>query len=164
VSALSRLARALPVRAGVASGIIGFVMVSGSAFAWWTSQAQGTGSAAIGNAVSLTNDATVAASTTSKLYPGGPAADVVTKVNNPNGFAVNVTAATFGSVSVSGASGPCTTTGLTFSTPTAGLPVTIPANGSATITLAGAATMGTTADSGCQNATFTINLSLTASA
>jgi hypothetical protein len=139
-------------------------MMSGGAYAWWTSQAQGTGTAAIGVAVSLTNDATVAASTTGKLYPGGPAADVVTKVNNPNNFAVKVTAATFGAVAVSGASGTCTTTGLTFGTPTAGLPVTIPANGTATITLAGAATMGTTADSGCQNATFTINLSLTASA
>jgi hypothetical protein len=158
------LTRALPVRLGVAAGIITAVVGSGVAYSYWTSKASGTGSAAIGTAQNLTNDASVAASTTSKLYPGGPASDVVTKVNNPNAFAVTVTAATFGTVSVSGASGTCTTTGLTFSAPTSGLPVTIPANGSATITLAGAATMGTTADSGCQNATFTVNLSLTASA
>ena len=99
-----RLSRSLPVRLGVTAGIISAVVGSGVAYSWWSSQATGTGSIPVGTASALTN-ATVAASTTSKLYPGGPAADVVTKVNNPNSYAVTVTAVSFGSVSVSGAIG-----------------------------------------------------------
>lgn len=158
-----RFVRKAVVRSAVSAGIITAVMGSSAAYAWWSTSASGSGSAPIGNSVSLTNDATVAASTTSKLYPGGSAADVVAKVNNPNGFSVKVTGVTFGTVAVSGASGTCTTTGLTFTAPSS-LAVTVPANGSATITLPAAASMGTTADSGCQNATFTVNLSLTATA
>lgn len=158
---MMRRARSAAAKAAVTLAIMSTVICSGVAYAVWTSAGSGNGSATMGTTANLTN-LTATASTTSKLYPGGPNADVATTVSNPNAFPVKVTGAAFGAVTVSGATGTCVTTGVTFTTPTAGLPTVVPANGSASITLAGAASMGAAAENGCQNATFTVALTLTA--
>jgi hypothetical protein len=99
--------------------------------------------------------------TTSSLQPGGTA-DVVVRVQNPNAFAVrleNVTAN--GSVTSSGGTGTCGASGVSL-VAQSGLGITIAAGTSTLVDLPGAATMATTSPTGCQGATFSIPVSLTA--
>lgn len=138
-------------------------IAGGTAFAFWsTAPGSGSGTAAAGQAAALTT--TVAtASTTSLLYPNGPNADVKLTVANSNPFAVQVTTITAGTgaVTAAGGTGTCTSTGVSLVTPTGGLPFTVPKNDSITVTLTAAAKMDNTSETGCQNATFTIPVSLT---
>lgn len=134
---------------------------TGTAVAYWAASGSGTGAAAAGTAAPLTT-ITSSATPSTLLYPNGPAAAVTLTVANPNSYAVTITAvAANGAVAASGGLGTCTTTGVTLGTPTSGLPVTVPANGSATVELGGAATMTGDAENGCQGATFTLPVSLT---
>lgn len=134
---------------------------TGTAVAYWAAAGSGTGTAAAGTAQPLSTVAT-SASTTSLLYPGGPAADVALVVQNPNPYPVTITGVSAdGPVTASGGIGTCTTHGVTFGTPTSGLPFTVSPSASATVTLGGAAQMSATAENGCQGATFTLPVALT---
>jgi uncharacterized protein with beta-barrel porin domain len=76
-------------------------------------------------------------------------------VNNPNTYPVTVTSVSpNGSPTAAGGTGTCATTGVSLTTASPG--TAVPANGSATLTLAGAASMTSASETGCQNATFTI--------
>jgi hypothetical protein len=129
-----------------------------AAYAAWTTNGTGTASAKAGTATPLTTSAV--AVTTGLLYPNGPAGDVKITINNPNPYPVLVTQiASGGTVTAAGGTGACTTTGVTFTTQSGSFPV--PATNSATFTLAGAASMSSASQDGCQNATFTIPVALT---
>jgi hypothetical protein len=127
----------------------------------------GTGNA-YSKATSSQNLTTVdaTASTTASLYPGG-SGSVTLSISNPNPFAVTVTGvAASGAIAADGAHVTACTAGLhkvTFTDQT-GLSITIAASSTATVvTLPGTpAAMGTTSDNGCQGATFTIPVTLTA--
>jgi hypothetical protein len=96
----------------------------------------------------------------SRLYPGGPAADVILRVNNPNAFTVQVfSVAANGGITADVSHAGCTTTGVTF-TPPSNPSITVPA-GSSLVHLSGAASMSTASVSGCQGATFSIPVTLT---
>lgn len=154
-------------RAALLVGALGVAVLStGTGFAYWAASGAGSGAAAAGTATPLTTVVTTA-SATSLLYPGGPAADVRLTVSNPNPYPVTITSVSAnGAVTAGAGAGTCVTTGVTLATPTAGLPFTVPAragttNGSATVTLTGAAQMSSASETGCQGRTFTLPVALT---
>lgn len=159
----ARRVRRVGLRAHAVVGIVGLGvgLSTGVAAAFWTAGGTGAGSAAAGAAIPLTTVAATASST-SLLYPDGPAADLTLTVHNANTYDVTVTGVTGdGAVTATGGIGTCATTGVTFTTPTAGLPFTLPANGSVTVVLTGAARMSGSSENGCQGATFTVPVALT---
>jgi hypothetical protein len=150
---------AVIVFAAVATG-------AGTAFAYWKATGSGSGVATTGTMQPVTIvSATISDVGTSLLHPGG-SANVVLKVHNPNGFPVHVVSInqiTGQSISPVGASGTCSTTGVTYTPP--GSFADIPSNpADSTITLTGAAHMDTSSDSGCQGARFDIPVTLSVKA
>lgn len=137
---------------------------AGVAFAYWQSTGTGSGVASTGNMQTVTiTSSTVSTLNGSLLHPGG-SADVVLKVNNPNAFAVHVVSINQivgQQITASGASGTCTTTGVTYAPPATF--ADIPA-GNSTLRLTNAAAMSTSSDSGCQGATFNIPVTLSVKA
>lgn len=128
-----------------------------ASYAAWTTNGSGTASAKAGTSTALTTSAV--AVTTGLLYPS-TTGDVKITVNNPNPYAVRITSiAGSGTVTGTGGTGTCTTTGVSFTTQNGTFDV--PANDSATFTFAGAAAMSNASETGCQNATFTIPVTLT---
>lgn len=149
-------------RLTVALALVAAVIAGGVTFgSWAVGSDPGNGYAKATTATNLTfND--VSASTTATLYPGGNGS-VKVSVNNPNPFAVTITA-------VNGAGGAITSdkgaacdaaTGVTFTNQT-GLSQVVAAGSSATFSLAGAAHMANTSDTTCQGAVFSIPVTLTA--
>jgi hypothetical protein len=148
---------ATPLVAAALAAVVG----TGVAVAYYRSNVAttGTGSAALAGTQAVTLNTTGAVST--GVYPGGPGADITITVANPYAQAIAVkTIAINGSIAVSGASGTCTTTGLSIAAP-AQLPASVNASSTLTLTLTSVVKMGLTADSGCQGATFTIPLQVT---
>lgn len=146
--------RRLPALAivGVAVAVL---LGTGLASAAWLSSGGGTATARGDGALPPTTT-TVAGSaiTTGLLYPGG-SGNVRITVNNPNLYPVTVTAiASNGSPTASGGSGSCTATGVSLTTASPG--IRVPAQGTLTFDLSNAATMSNASDNGCQNATFTV--------
>jgi hypothetical protein len=158
-----RVFKSVIVRLGVvgtaATAVV--ALAAGTAAAYWLTTGSGTATAQAGTAQNPTT--TAVAVTSGLLLPGGTG-DVFIRVNNPNGYAVKVIAVTgAGTITASGGTGTCTNTAVTFTnqSPTSGN--TIAANSSATFSYPGAAAMGANPDQGCQNATFTIPISVTIS-
>jgi hypothetical protein len=139
--------------------------IGGTGVAWaaWSSTGTGSATAIAGTALAPTTTAVSgAAITTGLLYPGGPAGDVVLTVNNPNPYPVVVTqVAGGGAVTAGGGLGTCSTTGVGFTNQNPSSDNVVAANGSATLTLTGAATMSTASETGCQSAVFTIPVAVT---
>jgi hypothetical protein len=125
----------------------------GVAFAQWTVNGGGSGSA---TALSAQNLTTITATTTAQLYPGITNANLYLDVQNPNPFPVTITGVhgngtiTPDSTHASG----CVTTGVTFTDQT-GLSQSVAANSQASFTVGGV-TMTNSSDTGCQGATFTV--------
>jgi predicted ribosomally synthesized peptide with SipW-like signal peptide len=146
----------VPVAGAV--GALAAGLGGGGAYAYFTSHGTGTGSATAGTLQAVTvQAATISPST--PLYPG-VTGDVVLKVNNPNAFALSLVSVSYGTITAVGGIGACTTTGITLNTPT-NLPYTINASGTTSVDLAGAATMGSSSQTGCQGATFSIPVTIT---
>lgn len=135
---------------------------AGSAYALWTTSGSGSGSGTTGSLAAVTVAATVGGDAPgSDLLPGGPAADVILRVSNPNAYAVSlVSVSGNGTISADGAHPGCTVTGVTFADQP-GLSVTIGASGTTLVHLAGAAGMSAASSNGCQGATFSIPVSIT---
>ncbi|MEJ2889732.1 hypothetical protein [Actinomycetospora aeridis] len=146
--------RRLPA-VGVTGVAVAVLLGAGLASAAWLSSGGGTGTARGGQAVPPTTTAVAGtAITTNLLYPG-TSGDVKLTVNNPNVYPVTVTSVSAnGAPTASGGTGTCATTGVSLTGATPG--TAIPANSSATLTLTGAASMTSASENGCQNATFTI--------
>ncbi len=158
---MKRTARTL---AGVVALFV--ILSAGAASAYWRVIGSGTGSANTGTLQSVTVAAFVGGDTpASVLIPGGPAAEVIVRVTNPNASAVQVYGiAGNGTITADSSHAGCTTTGVTFTAPSSPISptVTVPANSTALVRLAGAASMGTSSLSACQGATFHIPVTLTA--
>ena len=154
VSSRTRLAVALALIAVLIAG--GVTLGS-----WAVGSAPGNGYAKATSGSNLTlSDAS--ASTTAQLYPGG-SGDVVVKVTNPNPFAV-----TIGSVDGTGAAitsdkgATCdASTGVAFANQDT-LSVLVGAGQTRTFVLTGAASMDNTAAQACENAVFTIPVTVSA--
>src|ERR671933_920165 len=138
----------------------------GLVYAAWTTNGTGNAYAKAGTAQALST-VDVSASTTATLYPG-VSGDVLIKLDNPNPYAVTVTAITGnGTITPDGSHSSCTTTGVTFTNQT-GLTLTVPAksggvDGVLQTTLTGAASMSNASLNACQGAVFTIPVTLTGS-
>ena len=134
---------------------------AGTAFAFFTALGNGGGSAQTGTMQTVTVSALAGGDVpSSTLYPGGSAADVILKVNNPNSFSVHLYSISgTGTISADAGHPGCTTTGVTF-TPPSSPSITIP-SGSSLVHVSGAASMDATSANGCQGATFSIPISIT---
>ncbi|GAC1326846.1 MAG: hypothetical protein NVSMB13_12590 [Mycobacteriales bacterium] len=131
----------------------------GVAIASWTQNGSGSGAALAKTAVA---SVVSAGTTTADLYPGQTTGTLSMSITNPNPYPVTFTNATMGSVTVDSThSAGCTTTGLSFSTPTVSL--LVPANSVGTALSAPIVAMSNASSNGCQGATFTIAVTLTGS-
>lgn len=130
-------------------------------FAYFHSMGSGNGSATVGTLQPVTVVAFVGGDTeSSALYPDGPAADVIVRLNNPNAFSVTLLSLTGnGPISADAGHPTCTTAGVTFTDQT-GLSINIPP-GSTLLHRSSAASMGNTSSNGCQGAMFNIPVTVT---
>jgi hypothetical protein len=149
----------------LAVGVIAAVMAAvGMVYAAWTTNGSGSAYAKAGSSAALST-VDVSASTTATLYPG-VSGDVLIKLDNPNPYAVTVTAINGnGTIAADAGHAGCTTTGVTFTNQT-GLSLVVPAksggvDGVLQSTLTGAASMSNASLNACQGATFTIPVTLT---
>ena len=133
------------------------LLTAATAYAYWSSTGSATGVGSTGSVVSLTTTAATPSGTT--LVPGGSAPLVLT-VTNPNPMTVVVTSVQLDpnrDVEVSGSVGACTAPPLTVDASTS---LSLAAHSTATVTVPDAVTLGDSAASGCQGATFTIPVTL----
>jgi P pilus assembly chaperone PapD len=143
----------------VSLSILLVVLLAGSiAFAAWTTSGSGSGYVAAGSEQDLTT-LSVAASTTSLLYPAG-SADVKVRINNPNPYDVLVTDIDGGSGAITSGDATCdTSNGVSFTDQSGSW--TVPAGSASTVTLTDAASMSNASVDECQAETFTIPVDLT---
>jgi hypothetical protein len=137
-------------KALVAGGLVATLGVGGIAFAYFTANGSGTGSASVGSASPIT----ISASAPDALYPAGPARDVTITVTNPGSGAQHVGSVSLDSVDADTA---CVTS--VFTMPAVTVDQTLAAGASTVVH--GNLSM---ADSGsdqnnCQGASLTLNLS-----
>jgi hypothetical protein len=146
--------RRLPA-VGVTGVAVAVLLGAGLASAAWLSTGGGTATSRAGQAQPPTTTTVAGTAVTANLLYPGSSGDVKITVNNPNTYPVTVTSVSpNGAPTAAGGTGSCGTTGVGLTTVSPG--TTVPANGSATLTLAGAASMTSASETGCQNATFTI--------
>jgi len=168
----------------VVTGVVaGFVLAGTAAFAVsfnWVATITGSGNAQA-QTLSFVVTATVSPSPTSTFYPGGPGAALTFTVQNTNPYPITVTGAvehSGGAVSTSGGKGTCTAPGgATFNATYVGMTgtgtgtggLTVAGSGTITVTIGTTASTSTsaialaadTAD-GCQGATYSVPLDVTA--
>lgn len=139
--------------------IAAVLLGAGVAGAAWLVEGTGPGTTKAATAVALT---VTAGSPSATLTPGG-SGPVSAMVSNPNPFPVQLLSARIGTVAAAPLTGKtCAASNVTATTPiTLATPVTLPANsGPTAITVPAALQMLTTAEDGCQGATFTVQLTL----
>jgi hypothetical protein len=147
------------------SAVIGLSVAGAAAYAAWTVNGSGSGTASATSAVPLTLSA---GSPQSPLYPGA-SADVDATVQNSNPFPVHVSSVaidtskgTNGFDVDAGHSG-CNLSSLSFTTAdNGGAGWYIAANSTADLDADNAIAMDTTANDACQGATFTVYLTAAA--
>ncbi len=130
------------------------------AFAVWTATGTGEAQAKADNAKAIT--AVGAAVSIDLLYPGQINGDVGIAITNPNPYPITINRIErSGSITATPVAGrTCTTTGVTFTDQTA-LSLKVDEGETKTFTLDGVAAMDNTSDNGCQDASFTIPVTLT---
>jgi hypothetical protein len=142
------------------AGCLVAALGAGAAYAYFTSTGRGTGGASIGSMKTVTLAVSSTAPVT-PLRPGG-AGDATLQVANPNGFAVTVTSVVrSGAITADSGHPGCTTTGVTFTDQSA-LGLNIPGNSTIAVDLPGAVAMDASSPAGCQGATFSIPVTITA--
>lgn len=146
----------------IVSGVVAAILVvSGVAYAAWTSTGVGAGRASSGSAVALTVNASTG---TADLYPGFTQGDVYFTITNPNAYPVTFTTMTLGSAitnTVPADATACPPTNVT-ATGATGLSLTVGANTtSGQLSIANVVSMSAAAPDGCQDKTFEIPLTLT---
>ena len=131
-------------------------------YAAWTSAGNGSGVAKASTAQALT---TVTATASAGLYPGANAA-LALQVSNPNPYPVTVTDVTGnGTITADASHSTCGQdathpTGVTY-TDQHNLSISVPANGTTSVSVSNSVHMSNASDNSCQGATFTIPVSLT---
>jgi hypothetical protein len=153
-------------RTSVLALFLAVLVAGGVAAAAWLVTGTGAATSQAATALSLT----VSAGTpTASLYPkpaagyGSPTVGAVqATVANPNPFPVQLTSATFGAITATPISGrTCAASNVVAPGPvTFATPVTVAANSSAAVTVPGALEMLSTADNGCQGASFSVQVTL----
>jgi hypothetical protein len=149
----------------IAVAAVALLVAGAVAYAAWTVNGSGSGTASATSAVDLT---LTAGTPSSALYPGA-SGDVDTTVANSNPFPVHVSAVTLDTTqgnngfSVDAGHSGCNTSSLSFTTATnGGSGWDIPANSSTDVDAASAVAMSGAANDSCQGATFTVYLTATA--
>lgn len=132
---------------------------TGIAYAYWESGGTGTGSAQTAT-MTISAAALSGESPNSTLFPGGTA-DAILKIQNPNGFPVQVVGITAGGTPQAGNG--CSPTGVTFTSPATYTDpqFSLPANQTTVLHLAGAMSMSTSSASTCQGQTFSLPVTVT---
>ncbi|MFN2606531.1 MAG: hypothetical protein ABR511_01350 [Acidimicrobiales bacterium] len=137
---------------------------AGGAYAYWSSEGSGRGTAGVGTPAGVT---VVAATGTpsSKLIPG-TSADLVVQLDNPNSYSVTITGVSQnGSVTPVGGTGPgtaCSSANSGVSVPTqTGLGLTVASGTGVVVHVPNGALMGSASASGCQGASFQIPVTVT---
>ena len=131
-------------------------------YAAWTSAGNGSGIAKASTAQALT---TVTATASAGLYPGANAA-LALQVSNPNPYPVTVTDVTGnGTITADASHSTCGQdathpTGVTY-TDQHNLSISVPANGTTSVSVSNSVHMSNASDNSCQGATFTIPVALT---
>lgn len=134
-------------------GVVGLV------YAAWTTSGTGSGYAKAGESQDLTTiDISGDATVIDLLYPGA-SGDVKIRIDNPNSFPVTVSAINGNGAITSDV--PACNAGASVSYTNQSGTFAVPANSAATFVLNNAASMSNAANDDCQNATFTIPVSLT---
>jgi hypothetical protein len=162
-------------RVGVVAGVFVLLFGGGVAVASWTATGTGTGSAQAASVSGLVVSAGTplgalyplpADSTPATGYGSGTVGSVATTVANPNPFPVTITTATVGSVTTNPLTGRTCAAGSVL--PTTGAPITLSppvtlaaGSGPTAVTVPGALYMVSTAEDGCQGATFTVPVTVT---
>ena len=162
-------------RAGVVAGVFVLLFGGGVAVASWTATGTGTGSAQAASVSGLVVSAGTplgalyplpADSTPATGYGSGTVGSVATTVANPNPFPVTITTATVGSVTTNPLNGRTCAAGSVL--PTTGAPITLSppvtlaaGSGPTAVTVPGALYMVSSAEDGCQGATFTVPVTVT---
>jgi len=137
--------------------VLALFLVGSVVFAAWLVTGEGNGAAQATTA----EDLVVAPGTTSAdLYPGSDG-DVELTIENPNAFDVEVETIVGDGPVTSGAPG-CTTTGVSFADQNDVTGMTIAAGATINVSLDDAASMSNSSDNGCQGATFSVPVSVTA--
>jgi len=133
---------------------------AGVAYAAWSANTSGQGSAVamVAQAITLSPNA----SGTATMYPGGPAATIYFNASNPNPYAVNFTTASYSSpVSNSTVSCPNSNISIAPGAPTT-VSVSLPANASnVPLSIPGVLQLSHTAPDGCQGVSFNVSVQLT---
>ena len=162
-------------RVGVVAGVFVLLFGGSVAVASWTATGTGQGSA---RAASVSGLVVTAGSPLGALYPlpadttaatgygSGTVGSVSTTVANPNPFPVTITSATVGSVTSSPLGGRTCAAGSVLPTSSAPIalspPVTLAAGSAPTaVTVPGALYMVSTAEDGCQGASFSVPVTVT---
>lgn len=130
----------------------------GAVAAYWTATGSGSGSASSLSAQAITVSATTG---TADLYPGFTDGDLSFTAANPNPYPVTFTSYTAGTVTSSDPVN-CPSTNVTVVDGTISLTVAAGASGVAT-TLPDVVTMIAAAPDGCQDKSFTVDLTLSGS-
>ncbi|WP_067494807.1 hypothetical protein [Actinoplanes sp. TFC3] len=149
------------MKRAVIAGFLAALLVSGSAYGYWSTAGSGSGAARSGTAVALTLSPGTPAS---QLYPGS-ISDVALTITNPNAFVVQVgrisldTTQGTGGFAVDTGHSACGLGALSFTAQTNGSTGwDVPASGSLGLHLSSSLTMATSAANACQGATITVYL------
>jgi hypothetical protein len=137
--------------------VMALFLLGSVVFAAWLVTGEGNGAA---QATSADDLVVASGSTTADLYPGSDG-DVELTIENPNPFDVEVSSIVGNGPVTSGAPG-CSTTGVSFTDQT-GMTLAIAAGATATVSLDDAASMSNASDTGCQGATFSVPVTVSAS-
>lgn len=141
----------------VGAAVVVAVVSAGVAFAAWTANGTGSGTAKALSARTLT---VTASSGDADLFPGGPAGAVYFSVANPNAYAVRFTSATVGTIISSSPECPGTSLSATGATVSLDVPANSPAT---TMSIPGLVAMSPTAGDACQGVSFTVPVTLSGS-
>jgi hypothetical protein len=132
---------------------------AGVAFALWSADGSGQGSATTATAQSLT---VTAASTGAGIYPGGPAGAIGFEVTNPNPYDVRLTSVSYGALGTGGSTCAADHVTLSGSAPTT-VDLLVPAGESVAAEIPGVLSLATAAGDACQGVPLTVGLSFTGS-
>jgi hypothetical protein len=155
-----KLKRKLAIVAAATVALVG--AGGGAAFAVWSSSGTGTGAGGALTAQSLVVTAVTPDGSGSSLYPGGPAGWVYFTVQNPNPYAVTLTAISWGTPTSTNPSA-CASSNISLD---AGAPTTldIPVAANSTsgaIQINGVLDLAHSAPNGCQGAAFDVPVTVT---
>jgi hypothetical protein len=132
---------------------------AGAAYGYFTSSGNGTAVATTGTLKPVTLTAITGGDTPDSTLLPGRTADVILKIDNTNPIPVTITSITANGPITTTGPGTCAAASVTF-TPPASPSISIPANTTQLVHLAGAAAMDPDADNSCQGASFDIPITI----